>query len=859
MKISISDAIIAVYLILVFIFIKSFSVFPLIMLGLAYICAYAFKIKPEIKNLIYVLVAMSPFAPILVLFAVYLPFSIFGFLLKKRNFLKSYILGYGISYLSVMLIYLLSVYLRIRLNLFVITLVFYLPPVFGFLRVLSKKMPMDVFKISKREFIAVVLLLFFTMFIGFSIISDKSVFIANSTNQWARAKFFSDSIEKYGEIPIYQHNIAQGEATLWESPLLYNAIAFLNVAFKGISPVYIFNAFSVFILLLSVWALFILFESILEGKIGSGWNFAGMLSVSALAGLNFYFLHMMESFKQFSAYPIDRLLLVLIIDDLTDVKDYLTAVFLIIMSFLLHATHAFGVIIMASALFVLIKLNNCKISGMPQQCFSWLEKNWKALAAVFLLLALLPLYYLTPHTIFKDFVAQTDFFRTPNVLSAAYNYIIEMFADSNTNPLKIRYPQHGKLDDNIFGPVIAILGIASLIILLVKVKAKDTRRFFLFFAAFILGFIGLAFARTISKVGILAIFHGRFPIPYLLIVLGASICMLIYLIKNNILKAALVSAVFIVFIFHSMPYARDDILSIHQESFPSGGIYSKEIDFVKKLPEDGRIITYGMFANVVDYGMAALAEKYFSWVLRIDLYIDKLIYLKIHELNSFGDMSIMSNLTGAEFSNYLRMGGFRYVFANICHPAGQLAASKIYPNDSYPIYQNECMVFFVINNSNYAEKVDLVKEIDKEEYKGKEGYRYIALNEHYKFDTGRINFTDLPRIPEQVAFKRISPTEVRIFGDFKENEFVAFKEQYFPRWKAYTGGLEIPVLANNHDLIVIKTVKGNEIILKYSILAIEKVFGIASIVAGIWLIFAFVIFLAKEPVEDNQEHGRQDE
>ena len=67
------------------------------------------------------------------------------------------------------------------------------------------------------------------------------------------------------------------------------------------------------------------------------------------------------------------------------------------------------------------------------------------------------------------------------------------------------------------------------------------------------------------------------------------------------------------------------------------------------------------------------------------------------------------------------------------------------------------------------------------------------------------------------------------------------------------------MLANNHDLIVIKTVKGNEIILKYSILAIEKVFGIASIVAGIWLIFAFVIFLAKEPVEDNQEHGRQDE
>ena len=259
MKISISDGIIAVYLILVFIFIKSFSAFPLIMLGLAYICAYTFKIKPEVKNLIYVLVAMSPFPPILILFVIYLPYSVFGLLLKKRNFLKSYILGYGISYLSVLLIYLISVYLRIRLNLFFIMIIFYLPPVLGLLKALSKKMQMDVFEISKREFIAIVLLLFFTMFIGFGIINDKSVFIANSTNQWARAKFFSDSIEKYGEIPIYQHNIAQGEATLWESPLLYNLIAFLNVAFKSASSVYIFNALSVFILLLSVWALFLLF------------------------------------------------------------------------------------------------------------------------------------------------------------------------------------------------------------------------------------------------------------------------------------------------------------------------------------------------------------------------------------------------------------------------------------------------------------------------------------------------------------------------------------------------------------------------------------------------------------------------
>src|SRR3989344_6443835 len=235
MRVSLSDAAIGVYIILVSIFISGFSVFPIIILGLAYICAYAFKIKPEVKNLIYVLVAMSPFPPILILFAIYLPYSVFGLLLKKRNFLKSYILGYGISYLSVLLIYLLSVYMGIRLNLFFIMIIFYLPPVLGLLKVLREKKPIDVFEVGKREFTAIALLLFFTMFIGSGIINDKSVFIVNSTNQWARAKFFSDSIGKYGEIPIYQHNIAQGEATLWESPLLYNILGFLNIAFKSIS------------------------------------------------------------------------------------------------------------------------------------------------------------------------------------------------------------------------------------------------------------------------------------------------------------------------------------------------------------------------------------------------------------------------------------------------------------------------------------------------------------------------------------------------------------------------------------------------------------------------------------------------
>ena len=97
--------------------------------------------------------------------------------------------------------------------------------------------------------------------------------------------------------------------------------------------------------------------------------------------------------------------------------------------------------------------------------------------------------------------------------------------------------------------------------------------------------------------------------------------------------------------------------------------------------------------------------------------------------------------------------------------------------------------------------------------------------------------------PQKLDFRRISPTEIEIYGNFKDNDWVTFKEDYFPRWRAYENGKEIPLAASNHELILVNTVKGNVIKLIYSVLPVEKVYGILSLLSILLLMVVFVILL----------------
>lgn len=176
------------------------------------------------------------------------------------------------------------------------------------------------------------------------------------------------------------------------------------------------------------------------------------------------------------------------------------------------------------------------------------------------------------------------------------------------------------------------------------------------------------------------------------------------------------------------------------------------------------------------------------------------------------------------------------------HPVGYFVANQIYPNFSYAVYQNQALAMLVVNGTNYAEKTSLMKIVENDTYKKPDGYKYVALSSHYSFNKN-VPYSENAAEPVPLEFRILSPTTIEIYGNFKDNEWVTFKETYFQRWKAYMNGKEVPVLASNHNLILVKTLKGSVINLKYEILPIEKIFGMLSLASALILLLAFIFLL----------------
>src|SRR3989344_2235088 len=301
---------------------------------------------------------------------------------------------------------------------------------------------------------------------------------------------------------------------------------------------------------------------------------------------------------------------------------------------------------------------------------------------------------------------------------------------------------------------------------------------------------------------------------------------------------------------HAVPYAKQNIGNIHQEMFASGEISTGELDFIRGLPNDGRILTYGMFNNAIDFGCNYLTGKYFSRDERAEFNLKRKLFEKVHGQDSFGEPDIVLAKSGVELANYLRLGGWKYLWLDARHPISQHVILELTPgigrqiygdvpdkyksgnatDYAYPIYANGPFFMFTVNGSNYAEKVDVVRNLTESVYSTGRGYAYTAISPYYHFDTAA-GAVDVPLDPEPVAVERVSPTEARLSGDFREGGYVVFKEYYFERWKAYMNGREVPVLSTIQELVLIKTEKGDSITLVYGVLPKEKVVAAVSFLA----------------------------
>ena len=141
MKIKFAQIILIIYLVIISIITKNTQLVALGLLIIAFIAAYLLsknKIFSSIENLLYILIALIPFPYLLSLFLIYLPFAVFGLLLTKRSFTKSYILGFAVSLIPTILLYTASNYLNFPLSFFTISLFFYLPIVIAVFIAITK-------------------------------------------------------------------------------------------------------------------------------------------------------------------------------------------------------------------------------------------------------------------------------------------------------------------------------------------------------------------------------------------------------------------------------------------------------------------------------------------------------------------------------------------------------------------------------------------------------------------------------------------------------------------------------------------------------------------------------------------------
>ncbi|MBI1935308.1 hypothetical protein HYS31_02605 [Candidatus Woesearchaeota archaeon] len=843
MKIRLIQILSVLHIALVMSMLKEFSIAPLILIIAALSIDFFTGLRTGMKNLAYILACLSVFLPLLWLFLLFLPFAVFGLLLGKKGFAQNYIIGFVMSFTPTTAIYLLSTYLSVRLSLPLILAIFYLAPLIAVLILKGKFL--SAFELESKEAAFFLIIISLTIITGSVIIDDKSLFMANGVREFSRMQPAIDGFSN-GAIPIYDPSTGQGEATfLWIPPTYSIHFALGNYLLDYFPRILLFNLNILFILLLSAVSLGLLLDSIISRE-KSALDWVILALVTALIGLNFFFLQFLESTKQFYSYPMSYLFLAIIISNPRKFNEFLILMFISAIIMTIHPAYGFGVIIIGFSLLLITKSYYVRDRSELKEFLSWAPANKLKIAAALLAIACLPLFYFQSSIIFSDFLYKNPG-QNPISASTIKSNVLSFFDSFIRNDIKIlslKYPDPSRIDDHKTGAFISIFGAAALIILLAAYKVKSIKKFRIFAFGYFLSLLILSLLTASLTVVLGGLF--RTNQPYFLVLMGASIISFVFLFENKYFRIALAAVILAAFL-HSLPHARENLANIHREQFASGEIYKNELDFIKKLPNDGRIMTYGLFANAIDFGAPRLTGKYFSRDEREELAsFDRNAYAKIHGQNSFGDQNYVLSKPGVEIANYLILGGYKYVFTNACHPVGNYVALNIYPNFSHPIYQNECFVILLVNKANYAEKIDLSSSADDETYRKNSGYKYVTIGNYYNFDLAGINYSNDPKEPESLRFERETPTKVRIFGDFDANGWVVFKERHFPRWKAYMDGKEVPVFSTNHELILIKTIKGSSILLEYKILGREKIFGIVSLAGFVGFIILLLVLLKRE-------------
>src|SRR3989338_6234439 len=186
MNVRLLHAATALYLAIFFVWTAQFSILPLALFAVALAVDYLTRLEQGVKNLLFLVAALSAIPPVLWIFLLLLPFSVFGSLLSGKGFSKSYILGFALSFIPVNIIYILTTYFSVRMNMALVVLLFYMVPALG--AVVLRKKAMRGFIIGAKECLFVLFVLLSASVVAVHIIDDRSLFMANRVRIFTRVQ-----------------------------------------------------------------------------------------------------------------------------------------------------------------------------------------------------------------------------------------------------------------------------------------------------------------------------------------------------------------------------------------------------------------------------------------------------------------------------------------------------------------------------------------------------------------------------------------------------------------------------------------------------------------------------------------------
>ncbi len=855
MNLKLNSILAIIFLVILSIALK--QLFPVSTAILALIILFGNRVDEHTKNLLLIIICTLPFLPFFVFFLFYLPFIVFGSLLSNPSFIKSYVLGTSvILLLRIMLYYanMAGVPLTEWTILFVI-LAFLALSYFLFIKKNGISAAKSLFSMGPRDYKILLGTLFFLFVFASIIYNNTSLYGSNGTQIYTKQKFVIDSIENYGFFPHYDPGIGMGEQLfLTDSPTHFtkDVLVLTTIWMKQwFGEVLIYNAYSLFILWMVMLAASLLLRELLskDGKDNTNWTPYFVILGSCAIGLSFQFVRILESFKAFSAHPINMLLFALLLTKPKKAAEWFIIGYLMLFSYMVHAIQAIGVFVFGVSILIVLHWRD---SESFLSLLNYGKKRWFLGIVIALVFIGVLLGYTLGGFFSKNYLRETlpGIFLPDPITNIKY-FVKDYFTNDGTTPFSINYPDLRRLDTKQSGFFLTVIGGISFFLCLFGIKNTSHRKTGLFNLAFIVQFFLYGFATNTFNVGNLEPGY-RIILPYTVVVLALSISSFCDAIPRNLKFGA--TFLFLAFFLHSSYYASINMANIHSSSVISKNTLSQEIAFIETLPLDGRFITYGLFSNEMDAGIAAVTGKYFTryqynlWTSTHN------IYGKVHTQHSFGEFPELEGLTGTELKNYWILGGYKYLFLNVCHPVGNTILQKTYPNHIQPLYQNQqnqCLIIAKVNDSEYVTTATIQKNLNESAYAQPFGYRYYSLSSlpRYEIDvesalSGVENDANLIPEPRALQFKRENPQYVIIEGGFKEGDWVNFKEEYFFRWKAFINGEEQQIYPSNFNMILIKvTQPGNTIELIYQILPIEKFFNTVSLIATIACAALFLLLL----------------